>query len=66
MRYLIITKPNVKNTNYHKGDFNQDFSFDDFDTDALEIIRKDGSKLYFRYVIKEVIQYWEKYFSQSK
>lgn len=61
---LTRHNPSIKTTNLHKGDFGKDFSRD-FDISSLEIIKKDGTKLYFDKEMEKVIDFWNVYFEEQ-
>lgn len=61
---LSRPKAQIKLTRKHNGAFSSGFSRD-FDISHLEIILEDDNKLDFLHVIKNVIQFWKKYFNDK-
>lgn len=58
-------KPSIDKTGLHEGDFDGDDFSTDFDVPGLEIIKKDGTILYFDEEIKKVIDFWNGYFTEQ-
>lgn len=56
-------KGRIQEARLHLGDFStSDWCKDDFNVSRLEIILKNGTKLYFEDEIKKVVDFWKSYF----
>ncbi|WP_313580333.1 hypothetical protein [Chishuiella sp.] len=61
---LSRPKAQIKLTRKHSGDFSSGFS-KDFDISHLEIILENDEKLDFLLIIKNVIEFWKKFFNKN-
>lgn len=62
--HTLRKSTSIETTDLHEGAFNDDFS-SDFDISSLEIIKRDGTKLYFDEEIEKVIHFWENYLKEQ-
>lgn len=59
-------KGGIQRARLHIGDFHpSDWAKEDFNVSRLEIILKDGTKLYFDNEITKVVDFWKTYFANE-